>query len=177
MTPLLTAATLLSPFFPALIQWAQGENSEKTLQKVLHTASQLTQSSDPHQMVTAFTQNPELLFQFHKALLELEKEIPREERLDRTSARARDVALVQSGRQNLRADIMVIAAAMGLASCLMILGFYRGHLPGEAVGIISTVAGIFGSCLKDAYAFEFGSSRGSKDKDQHVQRLLVQEKR
>jgi hypothetical protein len=45
-------------------------------------------------------------------------------------------------------------------------------LPGEAVGIISTVAGIFGACLKDAYAFEFGSSRGSKEKDSTVAAML-----
>ena len=34
------------------------------------------------------------------------------------------------------------------------------------VGIISTVAGIFGACLRDAFQFEFGSSRGSRDKDE-----------
>jgi len=39
-------------------------------------------------------------------------------------------------------------------------------------GIISTVAGIFGACLKDAYAFEFGSSRGSKEKDMTVASLV-----
>jgi hypothetical protein len=60
---------------------------------------------------------------------------------------------------------MVIAAALGLVLCLLSLVAYQGDLPGEAVGIISTIAGIFGACLKDAYAFEFGSSRGSKNKD------------
>jgi hypothetical protein len=52
--------------------------------------------------------------------------------------------------------------------CLGSLAFFKETLPGEAVGIISTIAGIFGSCLKDAYAFEFGSSRGSKAKDAAV---------
>jgi hypothetical protein len=46
-----------------------------------------------------------------------------------------------------------------------VLVFFRKDIPGEAVGIISTVAGIFGACLRDAYQFEFGSSRGSKEKD------------
>jgi len=67
---------------------------------------------------------------------------------------------------------MVVSAAMGLVMCLASLAFYSEALPGEAVGIISTVAGIFGACLKDAYAFEFGSSRGSKEKDSTVAAML-----
>ena len=35
------------------------------------------------------------------------------------------------------------------------LAYYQGHLLGEAVDIISTIAGIFGSCLKDTYAFAY----------------------
>lgn len=38
-------------------------------------------------------------------------------------------------------------------------------VPGEVVGIVSTIAGIFGACLRDAFQFEFGSSRGSREKD------------
>ena len=75
------------------------------------------------------------------------------------------MAFVVNKKSNTRADIMVIAAAVGLLSCLISLALFRSNLPGEAVGIISTIAGIFGSCLKDAYSFEFGSSRGSKVKD------------
>lgn len=76
------------------------------------------------------------------------------------------------GRSNLRADIMVVSAALGLIACLSSLAVFKGELPGEAVGIISTISGIFGACLKDAYAFEFGSSRSSKNKDL---RLLAEE--
>ena len=84
---------------------------------------------------------------------------------DRQSARERDIAIAQAGRRNVRADVMVLSAAVGLVACLWTLTSYAGKIPGEAVGIISTIAGIFGSCLKDAYTFEFGSSRGSREKD------------
>ncbi len=40
-----------------------------------------------------------------------------------------------------------------------------GRSAGEAGGSMSTVAGMFGAWLKDALAVEFGSSRGSKEKD------------
>jgi hypothetical protein len=72
---------------------------------------------------------------------------------------------LSSFMNNKRNDIMVLSAAFGLILCLVMLGWFHEGLPGEAVGILSMIAGIFGACLKDAYAFEFGSSRGSKEKD------------
>jgi hypothetical protein len=36
------------------------------------------------------------------------------------------------------------------------------------------VAGIFGARLKDAYGFEFGSSRGSKDKDDKISSTILE---
>jgi hypothetical protein len=87
-------------------------------------------------------------------------------------ARARDVELRKAtGGRNVRADIMVVAAAIGLLACVLVLVAFRQGMPGEAVGIISTVAGIFGACLKDAFSFEFGSSRGSKEKDEALARI------
>jgi hypothetical protein len=87
--------------------------------------------------------------------------------------RVRTLMTVLAGRKNMRGDIMVIAAALGLVFCLSALVFFKENLPGEAVGIISTISGIFGSCLKDAYGFEFGSSRGSRDKDDRTTAVLV----
>jgi uncharacterized protein YacL len=86
---------------------------------------------------------------------------------DRKDARKRDISFSQSGKLNKRADFMVMCAAIGLLICLITIGFFSHKISGEAIGIISTIAGLFGSCLKDAYGFEFGSSRGSKEKD-HV---------
>lgn len=70
-----------------------------------------------------------------------------------------------------RADVMVLGAVLGLIACLASLVWFRTGLPGEAVGIISTVAGIFGACLRDALQFEFGSSRGSRDKDTVIKKM------
>lgn len=85
---------------------------------------------------------------------------------DRQSARERDVELRKlTGGDNKRADVMVALDVIGLITCLAVLVFFRKEIPGEVVGILSTIAGIFGACLRDAHQFEFGSSRGSKDKD------------
>lgn len=84
---------------------------------------------------------------------------------DVQSARMRDVDLAKLGQRNTRADVMVAGATLGLILCLVSLVIYRNTIPPEAVGIITTVASIFGLCLRDAFSFEFGSSRSSQNKD------------
>lgn len=66
---------------------------------------------------------------------------------------------------NTRANVLALGAVAVLVACVVVLVFFKGQIPGEAVGVISTVAGIAGACLRDAFQFEFGSSRGSRDKD------------
>jgi hypothetical protein len=64
-----------------------------------------------------------------------------------------------------RANVLAIGAVAVLIACLGVLTVWRQEIPGEVVGVISTVAGIAGACLRDAFQFEFGSSRGSRQKD------------
>lgn len=92
---------------------------------------------------------------------------------DDDSVHFRKIGMMNAYSRNLRLNIMVACAAAGLVLCMLILTSYRGNLPGEVVGIISTVSGIFGACLKDAYSFEFGSSRGSKDKDEKISATIL----
>jgi len=72
---------------------------------------------------------------------------------------------------NIRMGLLVLGALIGLLACVILLSFSK-DLSGEAVGLISAVSGIFGSCLKDIYSFEFGSSRGSKDKDRFGRNII-----
>lgn len=71
----------------------------------------------------------------------------------------------RGGYQNRRADLMVILDVIGLIGCLVVLALLRHDLPAEVVTLLSTIVGIFGLCLRDAHQFEFGSSRGSREKD------------
>lgn len=171
---LLSAAAAFAPFFPAIMRWIAGSEGEKIATHIVEAARTITGKEDVSTMSRLLSENPGMVIEFQKTLLKLARDHRIEEVNDRNSARSRDVALIQAGRQNLRADIMVVSAATGLILCLVSLGIYKGSLPGEAVGIISTIAGIFGACLKDAYAFEFGSSRGSKEKDMQVKSFLRQ---
>jgi hypothetical protein len=138
----------------------------------LDIAKDVTQSHNEADAVEKLKKDKQMFFLFQRALINSEREIELSLIRDKENARTRDIAIINSGRRNKRADVMVIAAAIGLVICLAVIVVYHQSLPGEAIGIISTVAGIFGSCLKDAYNFEFGSSRGSKEKDQTVASIL-----
>jgi len=67
--------------------------------------------------------------------------------------------------RNQRADLMVLLDVIGLVACLVVLALFRKEVPSEVVVLLSSIASVFGLCLRDAHQFEFGSSRGSREKD------------
>ncbi len=170
--PIFAAALGLAEFVPSIAKWLAGDQGKTIADNIVKIAHQITETLDPLGAIEKLRANPQQLIQFQQAILKFETDLELGHLQDRHSARQRDMALFQAGRINRRADIMVIAAALGLIMCLGSLVLFNQSLPGEAVGIISTIAGIFGACLKDAYAFEFGSSRGSKEKDSTVAAMV-----
>ncbi|MBN9413764.1 MAG: hypothetical protein J0H12_07610 [Candidatus Paracaedimonas acanthamoebae] len=168
--PLSATAVILAEMAPTIARWfSQSDDSLSSTQmvaaKVVDLAKKVANTKEASEAVKKIQEDPKLLLTFQKMIAKLDHDMERAFLQDREGARHRDSALAAVGRYNYRADIMVCAAALGLIACLVALALYQSKLPGEAVGIISTIAGIFGACLKDAYAFEFGSSRGSKTKD------------
>ncbi|MBM3467883.1 MAG: hypothetical protein FJX71_00435 [Alphaproteobacteria bacterium] len=170
--PIIAAALGLAGFAPIIARWLGGEHAQDVAAKVVDIAQKITGTLDPVEAIQRLQENSGMVSEFQKAIIQVEAEIELAVMKDRQDARLRDIAIINAGRSNVRADVMVIAAAVGLVLCLLSLSFYSESLPGEAIGIISTIAGIFGACLKDAYTFEFGSSRGSKEKDQAVAALV-----
>jgi hypothetical protein len=172
--PFFSLAAALSDFVPLIGHWIRGDQGEQVAKKVAHIAQTVTGEKETARILNHLKGDPQALLQFQQTVLKLDQELTMADYKDRESARTRDMALANAGRSNLRADIMVVSAALGLVACLLTITLYRTTLPGEVVGIISTIAGIFGSCLKDAYAFEFGSSRGSKFKDSKLSALFLE---
>ena len=161
----------LASFAPAISKLL-GSKTENIANTVVRIAKEVTKENNETLALQKIKNDPYLALQLNEAILNYEKDLEIAILRDKENARNRDMSIINSGRRNNRADIMVIAAALGLVICLGTIAFFQDKLPGEAVGIISTIAGIFGSCLKDAYNFEFGSSRGSKEKDQTVANII-----
>lgn len=172
MLSFLTAALSLAEFAPNLVRWLRGKNADAMAQDVIDAAKRATKGATAEEAWKVLRQDSKAVAEFQKEAIKLEIQWELALLEDRQKARERDLELLRTGHANRRADLMVVAAAAGLVLCLLSLAFYSEVLPGEAVGIISTISGIFGGCLKDAFAFEFGSSRGSKLKDSTVASIL-----
>jgi hypothetical protein len=161
-------ALALAQFAPSILRFfGAGEKPAAVAEKVVQIAQAVTGKGTPEEALTAMRESAKLAQDFNLAVLAADTKLEELCLADRASARARDVEVRKlAGGKNQRADVMVVCDFLGLVVCLIVLALYRKDLPGEAVALISTVASIFGLCLRDAHQFEFGSSRGSRDKDE-----------
>lgn len=94
----------------------------------------------------------------------------KEEVKDRDSARDRDAWFVKMGAHNYRADALVFVAAITVGA-LVYLVWKSPELPEYVKGIVTLVLGRFLGYLDNIYNFEFGTTRGSKDKDATIKQL------
>ena len=156
----------LAQFAPSLLRYfGVGDKSAAVAEKAIEIARQVTGTTSGPEAIEAMRQNAQLAHDFNLAVLKIDGDLEQAYLADRRDARDRDVKLHQAGYQNKRADLMVLFDVIGLIACLVVLSVYRTEIPGEVVGLLSTISGIFGLCLRDAHQFEFGSSRGSREKD------------
>ena len=164
--PLLPIVMGLAQFAPSVMRYfGAGQTSTAVAEQVAGIAKQVAGVQTPEEALQAIQANAQLQAEFQRAVLAADTQLEQAFLDDRKDARARDVELAKLGRVNTRADVMVALDALGLVCCLVVLTLFRKEIPGEVVGLLSTIAGIFGLCLRDAHQFEFGSSRGSRDKD------------
>ncbi|WP_153114589.1 hypothetical protein [Rhodocyclus tenuis] len=162
----LTIGLGLAQIAPSLMRFfGVGEKPVAVAEKVIGIAQTLTGQPTGEAALATLQADAEKAAEFRLAVLQSDADLERAYLDDRKDARSRDVALHQAGYANKRADLMVVFDAVGLIACLIVLFAFRKEMPGEVVGLISTIASIFGLCLRDAHQFEFGSSRGSRDKD------------
>jgi hypothetical protein len=167
---LIPIAAALAQFAPSLMRYfGAGEASAAVAQKVVDIAAGVTGTKDHEEILASLKANPELAYKFNLAVIAADGDLEKAYLADRQDARRRDVDVRKlTGGTNRRADVMIVCDWLGLIACLVVLTFFRKEVPGEVVALLSTIASIFGLCLRDAHQFEFGTSRGSRDKDEHL---------
>ena len=161
MNPLLFSVLL--EFLPSLHRWSKEHHGSNVVKHAEMLVKNITGVEDPRTVANMLKTQPKVLIQLQKAWFDYEQSLINSDIEDRNNARQREIALFHYQGKRWRGDIMALGAVLGLSACLGML-IYGPPLTGEVIGIISTIAGIFGSCLKDVYAFEFGSSRSSQEK-------------
>ncbi len=84
--------------------------------------------------------------------------------LDIQDARKRDTAIYVNGYHNYRADILAFMAFAMLCVMVYMINGNIGIKP-EVLAIFNMAIGALLKMIGDVFAFEFGSSRGSKEKE------------
>ena len=164
MNPVSIAMGLAS-VAPQIVRWLSGsDKAEQVAERVVDLAREVTGRSDPVDALAAVKADPAVALQFRTAVMEHEREFDAMYLADRQSARNRDVEYVRAGRNNWRADILALLAVAGLVTCVWFVA-RDSSLPERAVNAIMFVAGVLAAAVRDVYSFEFGSSRGSREKD------------
>lgn len=168
----ITIAMGLAQFAPMLIKWITGsDKAGEAAGKVVDIATTITGAKTPQEALEVIKSNAEMQLQFRTKIAEQENELDLAFLVDRQSARTRDVAFVQAGRYNARADILAFLAVGGLVACVYYVA-RDADLPERAVNAIMFVAGVLASAVRDVYGFEFGSSRSSQAKDNTIDKLV-----
>lgn len=168
----ITIAMALSQFVPSLLKlFGASAPTVATANKVIGVAQAVTGATTPEDALAALKANTEQQNTFAQAMGQQQNDITVAMLNDVKDARARDAEFIKAGKTNTRADIMVGMDVFGLISCLIVLVVFHSAIPGEAVGLISTIASFFGLSLRDAHQFEFGSSRSSQTKDTTISNL------
>ncbi|RLI68821.1 MAG: hypothetical protein DRP02_11800 [Candidatus Gerdarchaeota archaeon] len=83
---------------------------------------------------------------------------------DRQDARSRDEKLKKAGYKNHRADLMILVAFLSFVFICWLVNSNAAIKPG-VLAIFNMAIGALLKMIGDAFQFEFGSSRGSKEKD------------
>ena len=169
---LIPVALQLAQYVPALMRYlGAGSESTQVVEKAVEIAQTVTGAKTPEEALTALAASRELQLKLQLAMLDQTTEFERMYLSDRQDARARDREFIRSGQRNWRADILAFLAVGGLVTCVWFVARDSG-LPERAVNAIMFVAGVLASAVRDVYNFEFGTSRGSEQKQATLDHLL-----
>lgn len=142
----LSTAYALSEIVPFLQRWLKGANVLENSNKITEIAKKITGQRDTIAMAKVLNSDANKMAAFQVELLNS---------FDELESNTGHGIGIQSQQSAMRGDIMVIAVSVSLCVYIYALTCCKDNLSGEVVGVLSTIAGIFGSCLKDAFSSEF----------------------
>lgn len=150
-----------------------GDDAEKAVGKLADTVRAVTGTDDPAQAREALA-DPNLVFQLRSQAQVFAHDERMQEMAnavttltatlaDRQNARARDSEFIKARRSNVRANVLLVTAGMGIIGGIAFMVF--GHVDGNTAvgGCIISVVTLLAGKFATAFDFEFG---GSADAEQ-----------
>lgn len=168
-------------YVPELLDEVFGDKTGETAREVARTVTALTGHDTPDKASQALNADPDTWIKLRAKATELRaarEERQHQERMaamtnamslalaantDRQNARDRDRELVRAGKTNVRANIMLVCAALGVIGGIgfMVLGRVDGNT--AVGGCIISVVSLLAGAIKTAFDFDFGGSAGERN--------------
>ena len=168
---LITVAMGLANFAPQIIKWLTGsDKAADAATAVVNIAQQVTGQTSGEAALAALKADPNLALQFRQHIIDVSAELDKAYLADVADARKRDSVFVSAGKRNYRADLMFLLAVSVI--CALVYLVWKDPTINEYMkGIFTLVLGRFLGYLDNIYNFEFGTTRGSRDKDATISNL------
>ena len=174
MDPLTITAIIsgLTKVVPMAARWIGGDKAGKAAEKVVELAQSVTGATDPQDSVDIIHKDPAMAMEFRKALLAHESDLEELYLVDKQGSRQHDIEVRKiNGGKNTRGDVLAFVAISGLIA-VIIAAFFVEVQDGPARDILLLLSGALIAIVKEVYSHEFGSSKGSKNKDDQLAILL-----
>jgi hypothetical protein len=167
-----TALAIAREFLPSLVEKLRGRGGRAVAETVVDAAAAaagVSSATQADQMIARLRRDAGAAEELRRELQMIDREVYMSELDDRERARQHQRASAPAERA--RGNWMIIGVFAGLVACVAgsIWGVQQGdggrNLDPGVLALVTTVAGAMLKMLSDAFAFEFGSSRASREKD------------
>lgn len=171
----ITLAMSLAQFAPKIAGWLGGDKAEQVAEKAVAVAQAVTGHESPTEALQALQADPAKALEYRQAILaqevEFERLAVRREEIaaeDRKDARAREIATKDDFPKILA--LLLLTALMVEQGCI-----FAGWMPADetAKTIIVKGAGLLEAAILLALGYFYGSSAGSKAKDDAMARAAT----
>jgi hypothetical protein len=170
------AVAIVGEYLPHLVGRLTGDRGEVIAREVVQVAATVAGTrpdADPREILAGLRKDPERQAELRLKLAEIELRSYEAQGADRASARTYQAQVGPQGWR--RGNIMLISVGVGLVATVAAV-FFLPSIAGQptdtgTLALLTTIAGALLKMFSDAFAFEFGSSAGSKEKTEQIQRV------
>lgn len=171
MDPITIGIALATQFAPAIVKYfTNSDTAAAVAGQVIGIAKTVTGRDDPVAAQAVLAADPALAMQFQTLVMANETELQKLYLADVQSARAREVALAQSGVKGNRANIMAGAALLFVLIGLVAV-IWNTDMDDFAKATVTLIIGRALGWVEQIYSYEFGSTRTSRTKDDTINQL------
>jgi len=133
----------VSEFVPLMKKLLKGKNFNKNAVKILEILRDVTNQNSASDIVQTLNSDSQKMMRFQNEIFDM---------ILYAESNVNDVRCDDCTREERIQNLsMIVILALALCGCLYFMVSMSDKLSGECVTIISTVVGVFGACMKDAF--------------------------